>query len=723
MADLLVTIGADLADYNKALQDAGLGAYQFKSKAEDAFGSTGQAAQSMSMRMMQARSGMSAMRDGLIGVSIGGQAGERALMAMGHHITTLYNETGSLTGVLSALKTSMMSFGGVILVISLLAEVWSKFSEKQKDSTSAMSDFDKAVDSAVRSADTEIAKSSELYAAATNENLSRKDRLEAVRKLQNEYPSYFGNIDKEVLMAGKAKDAYDKLTQAMIGKAAVAAAQSKLEEAMKPLTDLAMKEALNTATAKQHGLDPKIFGGVPLNQIKGANQNTVSMDQNPNDVAKKNIEEFKQRQQSVVKQWQDTIQELIKTFGINTVTGFGGGDKKDQQLKDELELQKANLAGAKADALAIYSNENNSYQKRLDALKTYLSKSEQLIKVDGKLKESEADISGTKIAAIEKETSNDLTNLRRDVASKTQSLDKQANEKMIRNLKEGIKNYEDIEKNSEDVFRQASEQRLQIIDEEKANTLSALADQYSRGLIDQKEYERQKSDIEYQAGMDRLNTQLELYKQLKKLQQEFEMPTTKTDTSISNLNKQINELKGNKSLSDATKQASEYNDKLRTLEDTLGNGLSSAFEKALSGGGNFFTLFAQFLEQLVVKLIATAVAAEVLAVALSMTGFGAAMGASSSFSSIFGQMSGLSAFIPSGSSGIPGHATGGITTRAHLAMVGEGGEPEVIQPLSKLQEFINTKNSNMGGSLTAKVSGADLIFVLNNATKQNNRRT
>lgn len=47
--------------------------------------------------------------------------------------------------------------------------------------------------------------------------------------------------------------------------------------------------------------------------------------------------------------------------------------------------------------------------------------------------------------------------------------------------------------------------------------------------------------------------------------------------------------------------------------------------------------------------------------------------------------------------GILGHAAGGIVTRPHLAMVGEGGEPEMILPLSKVGDMLAAAGGGNGG--------------------------
>lgn len=52
-----------------------------------------------------------------------------------------------------------------------------------------------------------------------------------------------------------------------------------------------------------------------------------------------------------------------------------------------------------------------------------------------------------------------------------------------------------------------------------------------------------------------------------------------------------------------------------------------------------------------------------------------------------------------------GHAAGGVVTRPHLAMVGEGGEPEMILPLSKVGDMLAAAGGGGGGGITVNVPG------------------
>lgn len=161
------------------------------------------------------------------------------------------------------------------------------------------------------------------------------------------------------------------------------------------------------------------------------------------------------------------------------------------------------------------------------------------------------------------------------------------------------------------------------------------------------------------------------------------------------------------------------------LTDTIGKGLTKAFEDALSGTKSFLASFGDFIKQLIEKIVAAAAAAAILAALLSATGFGGTAG--SSFGSIFGKLSGLGGLIGGGGSAtgagfsMASFATGGIFTQPTSGIFGEAG-PEAIVTPQHLADFANVSAS--GGSdfkVTHIISGADLQLLITRSAKQKGR--
>lgn len=77
-----------------------------------------------------------------------------------------------------------------------------------------------------------------LYDATQDATKSQKERIAAVKELQTTYPTAFGNLSQEKILAGQAASAYDTLAKNIIKAARAKAAAEKIKENEKLLLDL-----------------------------------------------------------------------------------------------------------------------------------------------------------------------------------------------------------------------------------------------------------------------------------------------------------------------------------------------------------------------------------------------------------------------------------------------------------------------------------------------------
>ncbi len=170
-----------------------------------------------------------------------------------------------------------------------------------------------------------------------------------------------------------------------------------------------------------------------------------------------------------------------------------------------------------------------------------------------------------------------------------------------------------------------------------------------------------------------------------------------------------------------TEQTKREQSNLQLLAQTVGGGLTNAFQAALNGTQSFASAFGEFILQLITKIVAAIAAAAVLAAILSFTGLGGLLGAgggfsagassAGSFANLAGQFTGIKL------------ATGGITTGPTHALIGEGREQEAVLPLSKLGELVGNNNNGgvQDGHIMGVLSGADLLLQFKRAQKQATR--
>lgn len=98
-----------------------------------------------------------------------------------------------------------------------------------------------------------------LYDSTQDVSKSIKERTDATDELQRKYPDYFGNMSNEEILAGKASDAYNRLSTSIIAAAKAQAArdrivteQSKILEYEQKLADANVKLEKETQTLQKN---------------------------------------------------------------------------------------------------------------------------------------------------------------------------------------------------------------------------------------------------------------------------------------------------------------------------------------------------------------------------------------------------------------------------------------------------------------------------------------
>lgn len=122
-------------------------------------------------------------------------------------------------------------------------------SQASQNAKKNIEDLNKAKSEGLKSAASEISQLKILYRVSTDVSLSTEQRMRAVRKLQDLYPSYFGNMTAESIMLGRATAQYKELAGAIISSAQARAIENILTERMeKSLLDQeAQQNKLNEA--------------------------------------------------------------------------------------------------------------------------------------------------------------------------------------------------------------------------------------------------------------------------------------------------------------------------------------------------------------------------------------------------------------------------------------------------------------------------------------------
>lgn len=154
--------------------------------------------------------------------------------------TMLYQVTlGLLTFNLERVTEATKAFNvatkanplGIIITLAVTAyTAYKTLASETKILTDNTKEFNEALKAENQAIGKEISDLKILYDTATDTNKSYNERLDAVHKLQENYPSYFGNIKDEIIMNGKAQSSYEALTTAIIASAKAKAAKAILDK-------------------------------------------------------------------------------------------------------------------------------------------------------------------------------------------------------------------------------------------------------------------------------------------------------------------------------------------------------------------------------------------------------------------------------------------------------------------------------------------------------------
>lgn len=173
---------------------------------------------------------------------------QTGLSALSNNIPILFDnfkqlreQVGSTSKALKIMFGSILGFTNLFILGYAAFEIFGKnlfksgeAAKKAKEELDQYNQTLKNVEqNAYSSASAEAARLNVLTTIARDVSQSQESRLLAVQALQKEFPRYFQNLDKEVILNGDITDAINGATQALFRKAAATAAMGKYTEASK----------------------------------------------------------------------------------------------------------------------------------------------------------------------------------------------------------------------------------------------------------------------------------------------------------------------------------------------------------------------------------------------------------------------------------------------------------------------------------------------------------
>lgn len=581
-----VKIDVDISDLNNRLKAVEAQLQKFSQSAERAAGSTNK---------MNAE----ANRGRLVAFAFGQVVRDAGFFANSFSlgILAISNNIPILIDQLSLSVKALQPFAGALSLIgSLLTAgltIWAYSSQAVKKNKESIDDYIKSLDDVREaqlkgaiSADSEIRTLELLRRAAQNETFSKKERLKAVKELQERFPDYYASLSAETIMAGKDAKAHEQLANAIMAVAKAEAYKELIKENKKvQLADNQKLVDLQAEIIKQKAIIAKSKEEVgSLNAAKRRLAATNKIRETEEEIYRVAKERNKARSNNISLEKLLTG-ELEKQKNISIITGGFGeiediGKKTDafQEYANAIKAINANQATTELEKLnAVFS----AQKTLLDALskETYQGVADDMKVVGDSMLETK-----NQILALE---------------SSAKSLN-ELNEKLItfKNIGEAL------DKRRLDIYSGIDTTKSQKIKQDIEATSDAI--------------------IAFQA----------------------EISKTQSGTIIEFLNKQIDVLKQKLSelgvqfkeslnIEIAAKNASEW---AQYLAQTVGGDLVNAFNQMMTTGKFSFESIGRALLGMIKKLAAAAIAAGILSAILSSLTGGAA---GTSFKDMFKAISGI----------------------------------------------------------------------------------
>lgn len=461
-----------------------------------------------------------------------------------------------------------------------------------------------------------------LYKATQDNKRSMKERIAAVNELQSKYPSYFGNMTKEEILAGKAATSYINLKNAIIATAQARAAEETLVENDKKileyekqrnslLTDRYQADKEINRLQKQVEAVESMLGKKADAERSIINDLTKQADKATGKInaLNRNINLLKERNKGIISSIDITA--LVNDPGKND-KAYEESKKKAEEYAEYIKKITEDLAKSRIDLIADGRKKEIAEvsKEHEDRIKEIKGNSEKEIE----LRKNLETLKGKAIAEINDKYDKELleiekANLENRLASigdnSNEELDKRLNLQIQLNNMMRDAEINDAEKNGNDVvairmkymkrendlIMQNLEERFgmiesntdRMIDRQETSALeeaNVLKRQYANGEISKEDYEKQLYDIGVKYAKARLETLMkEVEAEMALLDPNSEKYQDLEDR-LANLQAQINGI----TYDDATKKREEWIDKFK---EGL-SGMNSAARDALGETAGIF---------------------------------------------------------------------------------------------------------------------------------------
>jgi hypothetical protein len=346
-------------------------------------------------------------------------------------------------------------------------------------------DLNKAQKEGVKNSQDEAVKLDILYRAAVNLNKPMGERKKAVEELKKQYPSYFKNISDENILAGKAADSYQRLSNAILASAKARAVQDRLVEQAK------QKLELEDQLAEKEEKRTKLESARDQMKAQYESSQGAAMDTARDMYGKLN----------------EQVEDLDEEIGsiLNQIYRI---DKASKDIANSIDIEDVTFDPHSVDKAA---NDLAQYIENLRNKMADLSVS--LIE----------DEHQRNLAAIEKEYKDQIAVIKgysEEENKLREMLGQERMQKIAKENEEYAKKLAEAEKKRIEEKKKYTDEMLRLEEEQSSLRIAAtstgykeleniITQNYSKGLMSRKEYDEAMRELEKQAANEQLQIQID----------------------------------------------------------------------------------------------------------------------------------------------------------------------------------------------------------------------
>ena len=415
----------------------------------------------------------------------------------------------------------------VVGAIALFTKGSKKMTEEEKEAAKAAAEEKKRLDdlkdvqkqlndareAGVKSAANEISKLTVLYKAATNVNKPMRERMDAVKELKKQYPEYLGKLSDEVILAGKAADAYAALKNNIIESAIARAKEERIAEIAKEYEKVT--EEINQKTkslemsSKVQGYevhDDNVVGGTSYH----SNEKHISEQQEALSVLQKQANEYMHTMEQIASTID--VSKIIKSDKSTSTSTASSSEARETQKTQE-EVSEIVLNARK-------STLQQQIQMESEHSETVLSLKRQLAEIDEELS----------IRSAKKSYATQLVEMKKSLDA--QKISKEEYTKSVEALDEqyrtAVQNAEfNLQKSITEAQEETNEARITKIEERYSVEQSIRDTNYTKEIADEEKHYAELLSHAEESHQSREKVEEEHNLKMLEIHQKYERDTAK----------------------------------------------------------------------------------------------------------------------------------------------------------------------------------------------------